>query len=230
MTWAGRSRSRSLARPVSARTSRTSPSGNVLAITPRLIWSLTRMPAGRPARVRAIVAAHPRASASMAQLCPYVNGIASKAHYGKRGGGGVRAAGTISTAFSNVTSPSPYGSRRAVRIGQQATRGGERHRGRERGGARTSSERPRRLLAGLPLGAARPSRLRARHRVPRGLQELTVASISCSPPKGRRGPALALDQVQDYGTRTLQNWPRERSRSQTTCASALVANAPASTV
>src|SRR3954449_7910359 len=75
MTWAGRSRSRSLALPVSARTSRTSPSGNVLAITPRLIWSLTRMPAGRPARVRAIVAAHPRASASMAQLCPYVNGI-----------------------------------------------------------------------------------------------------------------------------------------------------------
>src|SRR3954451_253635 len=75
MTWAGRSRSRSLARPVSARTCRTSPSGNVPAITPRLMWSLTRMPAGRPARVRAIVATHPRASASMAQLCPYVNGI-----------------------------------------------------------------------------------------------------------------------------------------------------------
>src|SRR3954471_15147081 len=83
MTWAGRSRSRSLALPVSARTCRTSPSGNVPAITPRLIWSLTRMPAGRPARVRAIVAAHPRASASMAQLCPYVNGIDAKAHYGK---------------------------------------------------------------------------------------------------------------------------------------------------
>src|SRR3954447_17261655 len=78
MTWAGRSRSRSLALPVSARTCRTSPSGNVPAITPRLMWSLTRMPAGRPARVRAIVATHPRASASMAQLCPYVNGIGAK--------------------------------------------------------------------------------------------------------------------------------------------------------
>src|SRR5690349_18156725 len=75
MTWAGRSRSRSLARPVSARTRRTSPIGNALAITPRLMWSLTRMPAGRPARARAIVAAHPRASASMALLHPYVNRI-----------------------------------------------------------------------------------------------------------------------------------------------------------
>src|SRR5689334_13662562 len=75
MTWAGRSRSRSLARPVSARTRRTSPSGNVLAITPRLTWSLTRMPAGRPAGARAIAVARPRASASMDQLHPYVNGI-----------------------------------------------------------------------------------------------------------------------------------------------------------
>src|SRR5689334_11130074 len=76
MTWAGRSRSRSLARPVSARTRRTSPGGNALAITPRLMWSLTRMPAGRPAGMRAIIAARPRASASMAQLSPYVNRIA----------------------------------------------------------------------------------------------------------------------------------------------------------
>src|SRR3954469_25264747 len=76
MTCAGRSRSRSLARPVSARTRRTSPGGNVLAITPRLMWSLTRMPVGRLAGTRAIVVARPRASASMAQLCPYVNRIA----------------------------------------------------------------------------------------------------------------------------------------------------------
>src|SRR3954469_8462625 len=75
MTWAGRSRSRSLALPVSARTRRTSPGGNALAITPRLMWSLTRMPAGRPAGMRAIIAARPRASASMAQLSPYVNRI-----------------------------------------------------------------------------------------------------------------------------------------------------------
>src|SRR6476620_5809023 len=79
MTWAGRSRSRSLARPVSARTRRTSPGGNALAITPGLMWSLTRMPAGRPAGMRAIVAARPRASASMAQLCPYVNRIGASA-------------------------------------------------------------------------------------------------------------------------------------------------------
>src|SRR3954447_12594448 len=39
------------------------------------MWSLTRMPAGRPAGARAIVAAHPRASASMALLHPYVNRI-----------------------------------------------------------------------------------------------------------------------------------------------------------
>src|SRR4051795_1415547 len=77
MTCAGRSRSRSLARPVSARTRRTSPIGNVPAITPRLMWSLTRMPAGRPAGMRAIVAARSRTSASMAQPCSYVNRIAS---------------------------------------------------------------------------------------------------------------------------------------------------------
>src|SRR3954452_8957374 len=75
MTWAGRSRSRSLALPVSARTRRTSPGGNALAITPRLMWSLTRMPAGRTAGMRAIIAARPKASASMAQLSPYVNRI-----------------------------------------------------------------------------------------------------------------------------------------------------------
>src|SRR5689334_9412030 len=75
MTWAGRSRSRSLALPVSARTRRTSPIGNALAITPRLMWSLTRMPAGRPAGTRAIVAARPRTSPRMAQPCSYVNRI-----------------------------------------------------------------------------------------------------------------------------------------------------------
>src|SRR5689334_9074127 len=39
------------------------------------MWSLTRMPAGRPAGARAIAVARPRASASMDQLHPYVNGI-----------------------------------------------------------------------------------------------------------------------------------------------------------
>src|SRR4051794_5206470 len=39
------------------------------------MWSLTRMPAGRPAGMRAIVAARSRTSASMAQPCPYVNRI-----------------------------------------------------------------------------------------------------------------------------------------------------------
>src|SRR3954452_15999389 len=77
MTWAGRSRSRSLALPVSARTRRTSSIGNVLAITPRLMWSVRRMPAGRPEGARDIAIAHPRASASMAQLHLYVNGIAA---------------------------------------------------------------------------------------------------------------------------------------------------------
>src|SRR6059058_2616522 len=76
MTCAGRSRSRSLALPVSARTRRTSSIGNVLAITPRLMWSLRRMPAGRPAGARAIAVARPRASASMPQPLLYVNGIA----------------------------------------------------------------------------------------------------------------------------------------------------------
>src|SRR3954469_5300535 len=76
MTCAGKSRSRSLALPVSARTRRASSIGNVLAITPRLMWSLRRTPAGRPAGTRAIAVAHPRASASMAQPHLYVNGIA----------------------------------------------------------------------------------------------------------------------------------------------------------
>src|SRR3954453_345489 len=71
MTCAGRSRARSLARPVSARTCRTRSSGKVLAITPRLTWSLRRTPAGRPAGARAIVAARPRTSASMAQLSSF---------------------------------------------------------------------------------------------------------------------------------------------------------------
>src|SRR5690242_10216412 len=85
MTCAGRSRSRSLALPVSARTRRTSSSGNVLAITPRLMWSLTRMPAGRPAGARAIAVARPRASASMDQLHPYVNGIEASPAAGQDG-------------------------------------------------------------------------------------------------------------------------------------------------
>src|SRR3954451_10791871 len=84
MTCAGKSRSRSLARPVSARTRRTSSIGNVLAITPRLMWSLRRMPAGRPAGTRAIAVAHPRASASMAQPHLYVNGIAVSPDYSVR--------------------------------------------------------------------------------------------------------------------------------------------------
>src|SRR3954462_14034699 len=81
MTGAGRSRSRSLALPVSARTRRTSSIGNVLAITPRLMWPLRRTPAGRPAGTRAIAVAHPRASASMAQPHLYVNGIGANRHY-----------------------------------------------------------------------------------------------------------------------------------------------------
>src|SRR5690349_14026371 len=75
MTCAGRSRSRSLALPVSARTCRTWSSGNVLAITPRLTWSLRRMPAGRPAGARAIAITRSRVSASMAQLQAYVSSI-----------------------------------------------------------------------------------------------------------------------------------------------------------
>src|SRR3954447_24791351 len=78
MTWAGRSRWRSLALPVSARTCCTWSSGNVPAITPRLIWSLRRTPAGRPAGTRAIVVARLRTSASMGRLRPYVNGIGSR--------------------------------------------------------------------------------------------------------------------------------------------------------
>src|SRR4051812_48868494 len=78
MTCAGRSRSRSLALPVSARTCRTWSSGNVLAITPRLTWSLRRMPAGRPAGARAIAIARSRVSASMTQLQAYVNSIGAR--------------------------------------------------------------------------------------------------------------------------------------------------------
>src|SRR4051794_29893973 len=44
------------------------------------MWSLRRMPAGRPAGTRAIAVAHPRASASMAQPHLYVNGIALNTH------------------------------------------------------------------------------------------------------------------------------------------------------
>src|SRR4051794_8061062 len=96
MTCAGRSRSRSLALPVSARTSRTSPSGNVLAITPRLMWSVRRMPAG----ARAIVAARPRASTSMAQLCPYVNSIGVSTAQQGRSGLGLEAQREIVTRFA----------------------------------------------------------------------------------------------------------------------------------
>src|SRR3954447_25023508 len=46
------------------------------------MWSLRRTPAGRPAGERAIAVARPRASASMAQLCPYVNRIAPKSDWG----------------------------------------------------------------------------------------------------------------------------------------------------
>src|SRR3712207_8306850 len=56
MTCAGRSRSRSLALPVSARIWRTRPGGNARAITPRLMWSLRRTPDGRPAGAPAIAA------------------------------------------------------------------------------------------------------------------------------------------------------------------------------
>src|SRR3954465_6607072 len=79
MTCAGRSRSRPLALLVSARPRRTWSGGNVLAITPRLMRSLRRMPAGRPEGARAIVAARPRESASMTQLHHYVNSIEAKA-------------------------------------------------------------------------------------------------------------------------------------------------------
>src|SRR3954452_9965140 len=44
------------------------------------MWSLTRMPAGRPAGTRAIVAARSRTSASMAQPCSYVNRIGPNQH------------------------------------------------------------------------------------------------------------------------------------------------------
>src|SRR3954447_26545702 len=75
MTCAGRSRSRSLALLVSARTCCTWSSGNVLAITPRLMWSLRRRPAGRPAGARAMAVARPTESASITQPHAYVNSI-----------------------------------------------------------------------------------------------------------------------------------------------------------
>src|SRR3954469_20079315 len=78
MTWAGRSRSRSLALPVSARTCRTWSSGNVPAITPRLTWSLTRMPAGKPAAARAIAANPARDAGSVRLLLPNPNGSGSR--------------------------------------------------------------------------------------------------------------------------------------------------------
>src|SRR3954471_9687409 len=78
MTCAGRSRSRSLVLPVSARTRRTWSGGNVLAITPRLIRSLSRMPAGRPAEARAIAALVHNECASMGQLYRYVHAIGLK--------------------------------------------------------------------------------------------------------------------------------------------------------
>src|SRR3954470_18013294 len=55
------------------------------------MWSLTRMPAGRPAGMRAIVAARSRTSASMAQPHLYVNGIAVKgeSRHGARARGGL---------------------------------------------------------------------------------------------------------------------------------------------
>src|SRR3954452_22192652 len=76
MTCAGRSRSRSLAFPVSARICCTWLSGNILAITPRLMWSVRRMPAGRLAGARAMAVARPKRSASIADLNAYVNSIA----------------------------------------------------------------------------------------------------------------------------------------------------------
>src|SRR4051794_20017594 len=48
------------------------------------MWSLTRMPAGRPAGMRAIVAARSRTSASMAQPCSYVNRIGASSRAGSR--------------------------------------------------------------------------------------------------------------------------------------------------
>jgi hypothetical protein len=38
------------------------------AITPRLMWSLTRMPAGKPAKARAITAAPTRETGSVSPL------------------------------------------------------------------------------------------------------------------------------------------------------------------
>src|SRR5689334_22224128 len=72
MTCAGRSRWRSLALPASARTCRTWSGGNVLAITPRLMWSLTRTPAGKPAGARAIAANPARDSRQRTPSSPLI--------------------------------------------------------------------------------------------------------------------------------------------------------------
>src|SRR3954451_11572757 len=63
---AGRSRSRSFALPVSASTWRTRSGGTARVITPRLIGSLRRTPAGRPAGIPAI-AADPKSQAGSLQ-------------------------------------------------------------------------------------------------------------------------------------------------------------------
>ena len=72
---AGRARARS---PGRSRPGPAAPprAGTPWRSRPRPAWSLTRMPAGRPAGMRAIVAARSRTSASMAQPCPDVNRIA----------------------------------------------------------------------------------------------------------------------------------------------------------
>src|SRR3954451_19640145 len=74
MTCAGRASERERDLPVSARTRRTSSAGKVPAITPRLMWSLRRTPAGRPAGGQAIAVAlgGERQHGPAASLCePY---------------------------------------------------------------------------------------------------------------------------------------------------------------
>src|SRR4051794_39730943 len=165
MTWAGRSRSRSLALPVSARTCRTSPSGNVLAITPRLIWSLTRMPAGRPARVRAIVAAHPRASASMAQLCPYVNGIVFNLDNSRAG---------------RAPSHHPRGARRRGQLVEQRLRLPQVRRVESLGESAVDGREELARLAASALVAPQPGEARRRAQLPRACR-LTAGERQCAP-------------------------------------------------
>src|SRR5215218_10765303 len=114
MTWAGRSRSRSLALPVSAKTSRTRSRGNILAITPRLTWSLRRMPAGRPAGARAIAVARPRTSTSMTQLHDYVNGIEARPHVPLKDRGGSSLIMSLPRVAPDGPAPSLGHGRRAV--------------------------------------------------------------------------------------------------------------------